>query len=121
MIPLIVVMSMADPFGYEPLPACLDYQAFVFRLGAVEANRWDLIVSGLCALGRVERAHLGVVYVRADWGFLVLPPPGFPELRVSFYRRVAGERVAALLGRISSILDGVSTQGDPGAKAACGS
>ena len=88
------------PPGCEPVPSCLDYQSFVFRLN----QQSD--VSRLCILGRVERADLGVIYVRAEWGFLVLPPPGFPELRVSFYRQVEEGRVQAWLDYVGTTLAG---------------
>lgn len=95
------VMNTHDlPPGCEPLPSCLDYQSFVFQL----TPQSD--VSRLCGLGRVERADLGVIYVRAEWGFLVLPPAGFPELRVSFYRQVGEDRVLAWLDHIGTLLAG---------------
>jgi len=73
------------------VPACLDYDAYVFEVSD-GARSLDLqrLQHSLERLGRVDRASLGVVYIRSDWGYLVLPPPGFPELKAVFEHR-AGE------------------------------
>jgi hypothetical protein len=80
-------MRLSQPPCCRKIPACLDYDAYVFDLpGDLAAMQLSGVRKGLERLGRVDREELGVVYIRGDWGHLVLPPPGFPELKVVFHR-----------------------------------
>lgn len=79
-------MSLDLPAGCQRTAACLDYDAYAFDLSS-DSTAFDPAVARtiLEALGRIEREDLGVVYIRSDWGHIVLPPPGFPELKVVFH------------------------------------
>jgi len=95
------------PPGCRRVSACLDYKAFVFQL---DTNAPTTDFQGLCealrGLGRARPEALGVTYVDADWGFLVIPPRGFPELKLSFFQPTTTERVHEILTQVSHLLAG---------------
>jgi len=80
------VLNADLPPGCKKISACLDYAAYAFDLPSDRAI-FDLAAArrALMALGRIEREDLGVVYIRSDWGHMILPPSGFPELKVVFH------------------------------------
>jgi len=79
-------MRLSERPRCRRVPACLDYEAYVFDI-PVDQDRLDRqrIHRSLEPLGRVDGERLGVVYIRSDWGHMVLPPVGFPELKVVFH------------------------------------
>jgi hypothetical protein len=94
------------PQGCKRVSACLDYRAYVFALPqASDPHAHAGLVAALCALGRREPPRLGVRYVYAVWGFLVVPPAGFPELRINFFRHAKRDRIAGVLQRISALIE----------------
>jgi hypothetical protein len=94
------------PQGCKPVAACLDYRAYIFALPRSPGGAaYEHLRDALCALGRCEPPRLGVHYVYADWGFLVVPPPGFPELKINFFRHTGTDRIATLLHRVASLID----------------
>ena len=97
-------MPLSLPQGCKPLPACLDYRAFVMTIPEIPESEQRDLNERLVALGRVRHEALGVAYVDAEWGFLVVPPAGYPELRVTFFRGTAQQVVEEVLCRIARIL-----------------
>jgi len=92
------------------VPACLDYDAYVFEVsGGTRSLDLQRLQHAVERLGRVDRASLGVVYIRSDWGYLVLPPPGFPELKVVFGHQVSKRTQQRILDLVAAaITDGWS-------------
>lgn len=94
------------PKGCKPVAACLDYRAFVLAFPkALSDAAYQRLLVELQSLGRSEPPRLGVFYIYSSWGFLVVPPPGFPELKVSFYNQTEPDRIAAILDQIASQLE----------------
>lgn len=52
----------------------------------MSAKHWEAFTKVLRSLGSARRDATGVTTVRADWGFLIVPPRGFPELRLNCYK-----------------------------------
>ena len=71
---------------WSPVPYCVDYYSFVRPLPAVDEPRWQRLVDDLKRLGRCEANGCGVITARGRWGFFLIPPRGFPEIKVCFYR-----------------------------------
>jgi hypothetical protein len=84
--------------------ACVDYRAWLLPLPAISAERWPALVSALSALGRAEPDATGVTTVRGPWGFLIIPPKGFPELRLNCYKTLSADREKDLLTGITACL-----------------
>lgn len=98
-------MTLELPAGCTPAPACLDYQAFVFALPpALTASAFARLRDGLRGMGRIRREALGVIYVDGDWGFLVIPPYGFPELKINFFHGIPADGARRILVRVAALL-----------------
>lgn len=61
-------------------------------------------------MGRIRQEALGVTYVENAWGFLVIPPPGFPELKINFYHGLAEQTAQAILERIAGLLSAARSE-----------
>jgi len=97
---------MEPPFppGCRPVAACLDYRAFVLPFPPLFGAAYEGLRNELQALGRSEPPRLGVYYVYAEWGFLVVPPPGFPDLKIHFFHKTTPDQVAGILHRVASLI-----------------
>ena len=84
--------------------ACVDYRAWLLPLPAVSADRWPELVSELSTLGLAEPDATGVTTVRGSWGFLIIPPRGFPELRLNCYKNLSADQENDLLTGITARL-----------------
>lgn len=87
---------------FRAVENCVDYRSYVFPLdtGITKATHCAL-QARLRALGKADEERLGVLYIRGYWGFLVFPPRGFPELRVSFYKETDESAERTILNTIS--------------------
>jgi hypothetical protein len=72
---------------WSPVPQCIDYISFVRPLPSLDLERWQGLVMRLARLGRCEHDACGVITARGRWGFFLIPPRGFPEIKVCFHRR----------------------------------
>ncbi len=91
--------------AYRRVGACLDYRAYVYPLARnATAESHRILCLQLAELGTAEPERLGVTYVRNRWGFLVLPPPGFPELKVSFFKGTDPATEATILQAIAQAI-----------------
>ncbi len=52
---------------------------------------------------------LGVSYVDAEWGFLIIPPAGFPELKINFYHQTSDGKIEQVLLQVSALMDEIIT------------
>jgi hypothetical protein len=77
---------------WSRVTACVDYHSFVRPLPDVGPERWQEVVAELSRLGRCELDGCGVVTARGPWGFFLIPPRGFPEIKVCFYHRSSARR-----------------------------
>ncbi len=94
-----------DAVVFRPVEACVDYRAYVVSLPkGTTPDIYAQWVSRLCGLGRVVEERLGVRYVKGPWGFLVVPPLGFPELKITFYHPTAQVDEAEVLAKVEAIL-----------------
>lgn len=84
--------------------ACVDYRAWLLSLPDIPAERWPGLVRALCALGEVQPDATGVTTVRGPWGFLIIPPRGFPELRLNCYKTLSADQENDLLTGIAARL-----------------
>jgi len=94
-------------------PACLDYRAFVFDLGTGwDASRLKRLRTALLSLGEVERSALQVVYVRGSWGFAIVPPPHFPDLKINFFYTTDRSMVEEILAAVGCWIEILAFSGD---------
>jgi len=70
----------------------------------LKKSQHEVLFDSLKQLGKHKRERLCVTYVYASWGFLVIPPLGFLELKISFYHQTSGEEVKQILALIDSLL-----------------
>lgn len=96
---------VARTLGFRSIEVCVDYWALVHDFPAdPHAATTEDRRNALLALGDPQPERLGVVYVYAHWGFLVIPPAGFPELRVNFFRSAPDAERRLILERIGHLL-----------------
>jgi hypothetical protein len=94
------------PDNCKAIPACLDYQAYAFSVPSdLEPAAYQEINQALRQLGRLRHEMVGVGYVDADWGFLIIPPAGFPELKINFYRQTDEQKVELILLSIYKLME----------------
>lgn len=97
--------AVRRPIHCRTAPGCLDYRKFAFDLDKHLSDKdYEALNRALPSLGQVRSEHLGIRRIGGDWGFLITPPPGFPELSVSFYRNVDEQRISDILGRIGALI-----------------
>lgn len=95
---------------FLPVENCVDYRSFVCPLATtITAAAHTALGARLATLGKAETERLGVIYIKGNWGFLVYPPRGFPELRVSFYKETDKATEQTILAAISEALQTIST------------
>jgi len=95
------------PPNCQPAHACLDYQAFRFALPpSLAESDFARLKEALKRLGRIRYEALGVTYVDGKWGVLIVPPFGFPELKINFFHDVPVETAQRLLDCIADLLLG---------------
>lgn len=84
---------------------CLDYRKFIFDIDSRPGGEdYQALNRSLLCLGELQSEHLGISRIGSDWGFLIAPPPGFPELSVSFFRHVDDQRISELLEQIDGLI-----------------
>ena len=93
-----------DPAPWRRHRACVDYRTWLLPLPSIPAERWQAFVSELASLGRPEPDATGVTTVRGPWGFLLIPPRGFPELRLNCYKNLSADQENDLLTGITAHL-----------------
>ena len=90
---------------FRRVEGCLDYRIYVCSLAGMRSDQMRVeLCSRLGGLGRAEPERMGVIYIRGGWGFLVIPPVGFPELKVTVFRETEPETEHAVLSQIADIL-----------------
>ena len=95
----------AIPNNWKKVSACLDYQAFVLAVPPnLPAAAHKQLCEELKQLGRVRQELLGVIYVEAEWGFLVVPPAGFPEIKINFFHTTGELQAEQILRRVAGLL-----------------
>ena len=87
------------PLGkWRKVPICVGYKVYVHPWPHMQAEQRQSIVESLGELGVREDSEIcNVTTVRAYWGFLVVPPVGFPELRISFRPEVTSQAISKIL------------------------
>jgi hypothetical protein len=106
-------MPQPAPLRFEPAGSCLDYRNFRCRLSpALTAAACRRLENELTGIGDRLSRTLGVTRVHGDWGFVTLPPPGFPECRVSFFHDVPADRIDTLLRTITHRLQTAREEGE---------
>jgi hypothetical protein len=99
-------MYITIPKNCKAIPACLDYRAFAFPVPTdLEAATYRELSQDLRQLGKLRHEMLGVGYVDADWGFLIIPPAGFPELKINFYHQTSEQKIEQTLLLISKLVE----------------
>jgi hypothetical protein len=93
---------------WQQVPACVDYQAYVYPWPPMDGEQRHLLTQALGRLGVREDNACGVTTVRAAWGFLIVPPAGFPELKINFFPGVPMQTQCEILvnveGRIATCM-----------------
>ncbi len=98
------------PNNCREAPACIDYKSYIFLVPQeLEASTYNQLRQRLIGLGKLRHEMLGVFYVDAEWGLLVVPPPGFPEMKVSFFHHITGQRTGQILAEIAELLSSART------------
>ncbi len=90
------------PDNCKKAPACIDYQSYVFTLPQGQASQ--KLAARLVGLGKLRHEMLGVAYVDTEWGLLVVPPPGYPEIKVNFFHHITKKQIVRVLADIAELL-----------------
>jgi len=91
---------------FRRISSCLNYRAYCAALDTgMTTTTHGRMRDQFMGLGDPEPERMGVTYIWGDWGFLIVPGPGFPELRVNVYPQHPAERDKAVLERIGRILE----------------
>ncbi len=86
---------------------CLDYRNFILDLPRhLPTQVYDRLDRRLRTLGRLEQELLGVPYIRTDWGVLIVPPPGFPEIKMKVRHHIGEDQIRRLLAQVHAIVEG---------------
>ncbi len=89
----------------EPVGSCIDYQAYAFRLPRnADSSAWAAVEQALLQLGKAQPMIAGVTRVSGSWGFMVVPPQNFPELKVNFFHHIDAIEQTRILSRIADVL-----------------
>ncbi len=97
------------PNNCKAIPACLDYRAYAFSVPPdLDPPLYRQLDRNLRQLGILRHEMLGVAYIDADWGFLIIPPPGFPELKINFYHQTSDRKVEQILLQVSTLMDEIT-------------
>ncbi|KOR29374.1 hypothetical protein TI04_08800 [Achromatium sp. WMS2] len=84
---------------------CTDYKVYTGPWSEITSTQRMDIIAALAALGSMNvNDPCNVATLCATWGFLVIPPPGFPELKISFYPHVASNNLNGILMQIYQII-----------------
>lgn len=85
--------------------SCVDYRTYMAQINPkISSMQFTSLKNRLQGLGVTEPERMGVVYVHGPWGFVVIPRPGFSDLRISFYHEVSEQERNAVLESIESAL-----------------
>ncbi len=96
---------MLLPENCKKAPACIDYQAYVFAVPQdLEASIYQKLQTELIGMGRLRHEMLGVSYVDAEWGLLVIPPMGYDQMKVNFFHHITIKKVEQILNEIAELL-----------------
>ena len=55
-------------------------------------------------MGRLRHEMLGVNYVDAEWGLLVIPPMGYDEMKVNFFHHITIKNIEQVLNEIADLI-----------------
>ncbi|MCP4127433.1 MAG: hypothetical protein GY753_10260 [Gammaproteobacteria bacterium] len=93
------------PENCREAPACIDYKSYVFMVPQdLMRASYQLLHKRLLGLGRLRHEMLGVCYMDAEWGLLVVPPHGYQEMKVNFFHHITRERIGHILTEIADLL-----------------
>ncbi|APZ41716.1 hypothetical protein [Acidihalobacter ferrooxydans] len=81
-----------NQIGWRRHRACVDYRVWLLTLPPLSAQRWAQFVNEAVAPDGAAPDATGVMTIRGDWGFAVIPPRGFPELKLNCYKNIEGSR-----------------------------
>lgn len=108
--PVFSPSEQCMPIHCRAVENCVDYRSYVYDLDAdITPAAFLALRTRLSMLGTMDRERLGVAYIKEQWGFLVFPPRGFPELRVSFYKETDKTTELAIHDAISLALKQIHT------------
>jgi hypothetical protein len=91
---------------------CVDYRVYVCDLPDLDSLQWQSAVERMRILGQCHDNPCGVTTVRGSWGFFQIPPAGFPELKVTFFRFTRSNRRRSLLRALAAALWGSGGEHD---------
>ncbi len=98
-------MRINLPDNCKEAPACIDYRSYVFTLPQKqETGSHEKLTSKLIGMGRLRHEMLGVFYVDTEWGLLVVPPAGFPDMKVNFFHHMTESEIERILVDIAKML-----------------
>lgn len=91
---------------FRAVPSCTKYRAFTGEMPAhASTEQHDQLRTHCASLGDHCERYLGILRVRGDWGFLDLPGPGFPELKVNFYKHTPQSAQSRILEYLQTALE----------------
>jgi hypothetical protein len=91
--------------NWQRQAACTDYQMYVRAWFVAQTEQRDKIIAALNALGKVEcNAMCNVANLNAEWGFMVIPPLNFPEIKICFRVEISAITVAEILSYVDKII-----------------
>lgn len=98
-------MHAKIPDNCKEAPACIDYRSYVFTLPHGKGGEsHKQLTARLIGMGRLRHEMLGVFYVDTEWGLLVVPPTGFPDMKVHFFHHITEREIERILADIAEML-----------------
>ncbi len=99
-------MRTEIPDNCREAPACIDYKSYIFSVPQeLSSQAYEQLRKELIGLGRLRHEMLGVAYVDTEWGLLVVPQQGFPEMKISFFHHITRGGVGRVLRGIAELLN----------------
>lgn len=78
------------------VPHCVDYKCYLIPIKNLTFSKRKHLIDNLAVVGYPQSENCGVTYIIGNWGFAVIPPQNFPELKINFYKKTSTHQIAAL-------------------------
>ncbi len=98
-----LAIEEADRF-WRKFRACIDYEVYVCDLPEYRDSDWTSAVTRMRMLGICSVDVCGITTVRATWGFFLIPGPGYPELKITFFQIAPKPERQRILDELMNIL-----------------
>ena len=98
-------MDSPEMVMIRSIKTCLDYRAFMLALEqSACAPFYEKVVNELREMGEVRPVMGSICQIHDSWGYLIIPPEGFPEIRINFYKKTPAADIEQVLASVMQII-----------------